>query len=253
MTAPRPSLLAIALLLATTASSCDSGGGGGGAPTVILTGSQGKEYLAALPFPGLHVEIDHVTGKAPHANAQALLGTRLNERCDKPSGVSILIDENNLTPGGSGKKWTLSEIRQLELQHRGAFDGGATKTLYILYVDGGFEADTGNSRVLGVAYSPSSFCVFKDNIIAAAGVVRFVDEIEKPVLVHEAGHILGLVNNGIPMVAPHEDPDSRAHDASNACVMSSTIESNLAALISGSIPDDFDAACKADMAAAGGK
>jgi hypothetical protein len=246
--------LAAAVLLPL---SCDSGGGGGGAaPRIILTGSQAREYLGDAPFPALHVEIDHVSGKAPDSGAQALLGTRLNERCNKPSGIAIQVSENNLPAGGNGKKWTLEEVRQVELQHRQTFDGTlpATKALYMQYLDGGFEADDQDSRVLGVAYSPSSICIFKDNITAAAPgrLGQFADDVEKAVIVHELGHMLGLVNNGVGMVAPHEDTTHPKHDTNTACVMYYAVEADLQAFLSG-IPNQYDAACIADMQAAGGK
>lgn len=37
-------------------------------------------------------------------------------------------------------------------------------------------------------------------------------ELEAATLVHETGHHLGLLNAGIPMVRPHEDPSKGAHD-----------------------------------------
>ncbi|HNO59701.1 MAG TPA: hypothetical protein PKH44_03630, partial [Plasticicumulans sp.] len=46
--------------------------------------------------------------------------------------------------------------------------------------------------------------------------------VEAAVAVHEAGHTLGLVDLGTPMVNPHEDP-AGAHDVSPSCVMYASI------------------------------
>lgn len=36
---------------------------------------------------------------------------------------------------------------------------------------------------------------------------------------HELGHAIGLVNNGIPMSSPHQDAEHGAHTTNNECVM----------------------------------
>ncbi len=38
-------------------------------------------------------------------------------------------------------------------------------------------------------------------------------------LAHEIGHTLGLVDNGVPMVQDHEDPDHANHTADPECIM----------------------------------
>ena len=37
-------------------------------------------------------------------------------------------------------------------------------------------------------------------------------------IVHESGHLMGLVDGGVPMVVPHEDSTSAFHDKDPACV-----------------------------------
>ena len=60
--------------------------------------------------------------------------------------------------------------------------------------------------------------MFKDVIKATGGnfVQRYV---EQSTLVHEMGHALGFVNNGIPMASPHQDTEHGAHTTNSNCVM----------------------------------
>ena len=43
--------------------------------------------------------------------------------------------------------------------------------------------------------------------------------VEQATLVHEFGHVMGLVDNGIPMVSDHLDPDHPRHCTNEECVM----------------------------------
>jgi hypothetical protein len=75
-------------------------------------------------------------------------------------------------------------------------------------------------------------------------------------MTHEVGHILGLVNNGIPMQKAREDPDHRGHSSNPRSVMYWKVETGniIDFLRNGNrIPNEFDEDDKADMRAAGGK
>ena len=70
----------------------------------------------------------------------------------------------------------------------------------------------------GLQYGPSSLAIFK-------GTLR-----EGGVLLHEFGHLIGLVKTG-----PGQDPKHRHHCPAEACVMYYTV---------GSAYADFDQACR---------
>ena len=113
--------------------------------------------------------------------------------------------------------------------------------------------DTPSGVVLGLSYRGASFAIFSDNI---GGGTPFVttDEIEGTGAVHEAGHLLGLVNGGCPMAAPHEDAQSPFHCNDQDCVMFWQIRVPFGSPSIGD-PDfaQWDAPCLADMQAFGGK
>ena len=72
-------------------------------------------------------------------------------------------------------------------------------------------------------------------------------------MLHEIGHILGLVNNGAAMVTAHEDGDNRAHCTNTNCLMYYTIETTgLMNMLNNNIPQ-LDANCINDLRASGGK
>jgi hypothetical protein len=75
-------------------------------------------------------------------------------------------------------------------------------------------------------------------------------------LIHEFGHAVGLVDNGIPMVEPHGDQQHRGHCNDDECVMFWLNEgaSDLRKYVEDYVADGdavlFDDACLADTRAA---
>jgi hypothetical protein len=94
---------------------------------------------------------------------------------------------------------------------------GGNITMYIMYVNGSalWSRANGSSAVGGVAFRADAFVVF-DNYL-------YNDNIERMVLVHETGHLLGL-----------------EHDSDASCAMVGTLVENLS-MRTGRIspPDDY--------------
>jgi hypothetical protein len=226
-------------------------------------GSSGDDFLSRA-MPKMIVEIDYQSGKQLASASVDLLRTRIGERLDKPGGVTY----EQTAIQASRSVWTVDALRQLEEANRNHYRKVDTVVLYVLVLGGGYEADSGGGRVLGVAYGSSSVAIFKDNIEASAtlgGIPLFSSvDVEKAVLIHEFGHILGLVNIGLKMQRPHEmtqDPDTstsrnegRGHSNNKDSVMFWAVESDaVARVFNGPPPTQFDADDIADMRAAGGK
>lgn len=223
-------------------------------------GEWAKEFLGDGKYASLLVEFDAVQGVAPSSTARDLLEQRMNERLRKPGGITLHIDD---TIAAGRDTWSMDDVRDLEKRHRDERKGGGRAVLYVLYVDGHSAEDAGNQKVLGAAYSGSSIVIFQETVreVSSALLSASPEDIEAAVLVHEFGHLAGLVNNGIRMQRDHEDdnPDhGRHHSANEDSVMHWAVErSAIVNLIKGRVlpvpPTQFDADDIADMRAAGGQ
>lgn len=218
-------------------------------------GDWAREFLQPDPYSELVFEVDYVSGERPSNTAMSLLEQRAKEHLRKPDGVTVNLDDEI---SESRDQWTTQQIRDLESRHRDRTKSGSTAIMYIVYLDGRFA---GGSGTVGLAYQASSFAIFHEKIKdASSGVLSASpQDVEKAVVVHEMGHNLGLVNNGIPMACEdHEDPDHRKHSTNRDSVMYWAVETNpvdnfFGGRFSGAPPTQFDSNDECDMEAAGGK
>jgi len=243
-----PLILVLVLVLTAftgcTESDDDSSGRAG-------VGDYNKKYLRDDDYPNIIIEIDYVEGFQPSSSAVQLLKQRINENCDKSTVTvvqgSFASDDNS---------YTLKEIKNLEEKHRTKKKDGNTIVVHILYLNGKYSE---NNNVLGLAYYADAFAVFKERIedVATTGIDNpFLvsdEDIEEAVIVHEFGHLLGLVNINYESERDHEDPEHKHHCVHEDCVMNAQIESNaISNLIntggtSNKPPTDFGPDCTADL------
>jgi hypothetical protein len=184
------------------------------------------------------IEVTPTTGHVPNQQALGLLQLRAVERCNKPGGISVVVDEVAPVDSTAAHAWTLADLEAFERAHRTVQATKDTAVLYVAYLDGSYFA---NGTTVALAYNDHAVALFLD-MLGPQGP-------EGAALVHELGHQLGLVDNGVKMLSPHEDPEHTKHDASTSCVMYYALE------IGGNekSPTDYCPPCKADLAAAGGR
>ena len=118
---------------------------------------------------------------------------------------------------------TVSDLLAIADQHRDTSDGGGTKTYYVVFVSGNFaDGDGAQPGVLGVSIgSTGVIAMFKD-VIESTGLPAFPNLerfVEQATLIHELGHAIGLVENGVPLTSAHRDADHGAHCSNQDCVM----------------------------------
>ena len=97
----------------------------------------------------------------------------------------------------------------------------------------------------------STVALFSDTIEEADGPFGrpLVEDVENSVLVHEVGHLLGLVNLVYQSTIDHEDPDHPGHSSNDESVMYWAVESaDVSNFIFGSLPNDFDDDDRSDLA-----
>jgi hypothetical protein len=189
------------------------------------------------------VEVDWVKGRAPSQTALDHLSSVLRRELDKPGGVTVERG-NEIASGRS--EWSLGDLIALEKANRARRSGGTRATMWIGFVDGTFAANDG---ALAVAFSASATAIFRDRIGTATSSLVLEPEIERAVLVHEAGHLLALVNIGYRSRYAHEDTQHPNHSNNPASVMYWAVEDiSVRNLLRGGPPDDFDQADRADLA-----
>jgi hypothetical protein len=213
-------------------------------------GAKGPDFLTSSTYRSLVVEVAWVSSEAPSDYALGILQTRLQQRCDKPGGITLV---NGKTFVSTQSVWSVADMGPLEAQLRQQHASGTQAAMFVVYLNGASDQDTPDAHVVGMSYSGTSFAIFKD--VARRGA-PFVSggELEATVLVHESGHLFGLVNLGAPLTSGHLDSAHPFHCTNPQCVMFWEAEGSANTISTGTkTPDDFDLACLADLRANGGR
>jgi hypothetical protein len=213
-------------------------------------GDDAKFFVRSAPYAKVVIEILATKSATPSQAATDHLVAVMGDLLDKSGGVTVMHDppiDDVTTP------MSLTQASAIEDASRTQFALGDTIVFYYLVVSTNSSDDTANSQILGYSYRPSSMVVFQKSIDDNAGAIGQPsrDVVESTVVAHEFGHILGLVNAGTPMQTPHEDPAHPKHDTNSACLMywSNNSSAGLANLFTGGNIPDYDANCRADLAA----
>lgn len=235
-------------------------------------GSVSSLYLQAQPYDELLIEIAAAPGRAPSQEALDHLDYFLETKLNKPQGIHVVV---NPPIAETGRTYhSLEDLQNLERQHRRYYSNSKLLTVFYLFPDG-FHADdaaSSDSRMtLAVAHQATSVAVFADALrmraVAAENsspdTLLTYQLLEKFALTHEFGHLLGLVNLGLPMVDEHlhsgaaypGGPTVPAHHCNDpSCLMYYRIdEDTLVERLGNAEVPDLDAGCLSDIRAAGGK
>ena len=244
-----PTLALAALALAVTACGDEDPADGLARPA---------DYIRGTVATRLVIELDTVAGEAARAEVAEALGAGLRPLLDKPDGVVVEVDQTDLPAEGADRVWTFEDLQALADATFEASRPRGTIAMHTLWLDGRYE----RPGVLGVAWGNVHVAIFSDFLDGTcARLLPGLSEVlcaasEEAIWTHEVGHVLGLVNNGLPMVEDHQDPENGAHDADDGCIMYWAYEGESLvtvlrdAIMNGDETDlGFDAACLADIAA----
>ncbi len=190
------------------------------AERILSPGESTLDYLRGQPYSRLLVEVDHVRGRQPSAFALDVLRERLLRYTDKREVIFVTSEE--LTEGRGN--YSIQGLIDLYRQHHNHATGGDTAVVYVVYVNG---VPLENREADGVAYTSRSMAVFRDQYAAPFADAGSRTSEEATVLVHEMGHLLGLVNlvyqsdqktlHNSPI--PYEDKDHPGHTMNTSDVM----------------------------------
>ncbi|MHC4960217.1 MAG: hypothetical protein ACYTGN_17825 [Planctomycetota bacterium] len=202
--------------------------GGGGEP-----GGQLEPDPLVVLGPGIEsivVEIDYMEGAAPYTGAAGpitdiwSLWSDNIERIFLGTGKVLtyprtLPDMEQLT-SLSGPTFNAQQVLDIATAHRGQTSGGTTASYYFVFLDGVYEeGGQPQTQVLGISLSGRNIVAVFKPVVAATGVGIVPRVVEQTVLVHEFGHAIGLVNNGVPLTSDHHDTVHGAHCTNMDCVM----------------------------------
>lgn len=212
-------------------------------------GGSAAELLSDRTYKALDVEIQYVTGFRPADLTLDHLGTFLETYLNKPRGINISLKE--IRPGGRDAL-SMEDVSAIEKENRTRFVHQDTTAIYILFTNGIHPG----KRILGMAYRNSSAVVYGKAIRKYSSMEGRLThhELETAVLLHEIGHLLGLVNKGSPLITEHGDSVFTDHCKNKKCLMYHSVETKSLSsiLLKGHIPI-LDASCIEDVVANGGK
>ena len=221
-------------------------GSGDVRPTPTDDGSQGPPGAFARtllrPQPATAIVLDRAaqTGAAIAQSAVDRSAGVLAEVTDKPVDV-----RPQATLASRDTDWTADEVRAAADAAATVPQGSGKAVVRVLLLKGTFE---GSQDVLGVAVRGDVLAVFVDNVAGAATPIVSRQAIEDAVLLHELGHVLGLVD--LARDTGRADKEHPGHSSNSASVMFWAVESSLIGqVLGGPPPRDFDAADLADLRA----
>lgn len=172
------------------------------------------------------LEVDYETGAVPILTPRlggtevwGLVRTNL-EALYEGSGISVVLPtgEDDAEDLGeiTGEDYTVDDILGLAAD-RDVVDSESRRAIYVVFLDGYYSADgQRQDSVMGISLNSANLIAIFQPVLEGAGSIRFV---EQTTLIHEFGHLAGLVNNGLPLVSEHHDSANGAHCTNSDCVM----------------------------------
>ncbi|HBZ69719.1 MAG TPA: hypothetical protein DEP35_08320 [Deltaproteobacteria bacterium] len=202
-----------------------------------------------LRAPELAVEIDWIPGCAPSVQTQEGIRAFL-ERYAKPErGVRLVLDEEirELAPGvpiPENRMLSALQIHELARRHRSLVVTGGAESIYLLFIPLK-DTDGSGQGERGEAFVSESFAVVATERVRQEGFLAIQgNEVERFVVQHELGHLLGLVSN--------ESHARAGHCTNPVCIMYPqpdlrAVLANWWRALIGQLPTELDADCEHDL------
>jgi hypothetical protein len=207
-----------------------------------------EQATRLLRAPELVVEVDWIQGSRPSNQTEEGIREFLERYARPMRGVRVVLDEeiSALGPGvpiPGNRMLTDLQIRELAQRHRSLRPEGEAESIYLLFIP--LWLPDGSGRQRGEAFVEESFAVVATDRVQEEGVLAISgSEVERFVVQHELGHLLGLVSN-----PQHEHA---GHCTNPTCIMYPepdlrSVVANWWRAFSGRLPSKLDADCERDL------
>lgn len=177
----------------------------------------------------LNVKVYYETGAEPYTDQVAALNMSLWDMFQTNiealfEGRSTVVTspktlaEMTKIQDNNKSTWSVEEVEKLAANYPLTYSPGITN-FQIFFVNG--YASQGSS-IIGFHISNTKIMVIFKEVIksSSSGSFDMVPKyVEQATIIHEMGHALGLVNNGLPMQSSHQDTPNGAHCSNENCVM----------------------------------
>ncbi|MCA9541763.1 MAG: hypothetical protein KC620_22860 [Myxococcales bacterium] len=217
--------LTIAALLAPLAVACDDEADADETPDAAAA----RIGLFSAEVDSVTFEVDYAPNAAPYTDLSLRPGNpwtlfernaeALFEQAPRTLNIPRTLDEmqalsaDDAPPGD----YDVDRLLALAAAHRDRPSTERDRSFYVVFLDGYFAEDGARQTgVLGVSIGNTGVIALFKPVIDSTNAARFV---EQTVLIHEFGHAVGLVDNGLAMVEPHRDDAHGAHCTNKDCVM----------------------------------
>lgn len=212
----------------------------------------------------LHLQVGYEEGAEPFVNynskkAWEITDDNINDLLSSKSiDVRTPLELMDMKALGilEQNNYTRQNIVDISADFQQYSNEGAEQGITLLFLDGYYIKDgQANDRILGINLNETgTVAIFKPVIESAGSSLAVRTLIEQTTVVHEIGHALGLVNNGVRATSAHHDEEHGAHCTNEECVMywqngGGEITEFIRPFILGGEIDLFKSQCKADIEA----
>ncbi|MDX1829677.1 MAG: membrane metalloprotease [Lutibacter sp.] len=222
-------------------------------PYLQQVGYSANDILSNNTFSTIYIEVMYVNGFAPTDNTLNNFKNFIEQRTYK---TNVIVEKKEITPPVQ-TTYSIDDIRTIEDDNRTHFSANNQIALSAIFINGASANNTSDSYVLGTAYRNTSFVIFEESVqsFSDSQFEPSREVLESTVVLHEFGHLLGLVNVGTTMVTDHQDTANGAHCTDQNCLMYYKAEngSSIGNMVSGGQIPQLDSFCLEDLKANGGR
>ena len=201
-------------------------------------GAFARTLLRPQPAERLVIDLLVESGAGP---SEATLDQAVST-LERVSGKNVSVTRTSIA--GGKQSWTGADLRAVADSEAPTAQGNGTAAIRALFVEGGLE---GNDSAVGVAVRGDVLAVFADRVSDASSPLVSRSRMEDAILIHEIGHLLGLVD--LALDTGRDDPEHPGHSRNSGSVMYWAVESTLVGqALNGPPPTEFDSQDLADLA-----